>query len=68
MYSVKNFKSKKALRDALTAGETVQAFQPGPFGPTVTDGRHAIAGPHYPEPHRWYGVATVQGGVITSVK
>ena len=62
-YSVENFKSKKLLKAAV-ADHDVEVFQPGPFGPTVRDGRVSIEGPHYPEPHRWYASATVKGGVI----
>jgi hypothetical protein len=63
-YTRRNFKTKKALREALEAGERVEVFQPGPFGPEVRDGEAAIEGPHYPEPHRWYARVRVEGGRI----
>lgn len=63
-YTVRNFKSKKAINEALAKGEAIEVYQPGPFGPTVKDGTAYLEGPHYPEPHRWYGTATVKGGVI----
>jgi hypothetical protein len=60
-YTDRNFSTKKALREAVAAGD-VSVFQPGPFGPEVKDGPAAIEGPHgY---HRWYASVTVKGGVI----
>lgn len=66
-YTVTNFKSKKAMREAVATGNPVTVYQPGPFGPDVHDGRVAIEGPHYPEPHRWYADVTVKDGVIVKV-
>jgi hypothetical protein len=40
-YTVKNFKSGAELKRALKAGEVVTVYQPGPFGPDVSDGRVA---------------------------
>ena len=68
MYTVKNFKSKKALREAVAAGEQVDTFQPGGFFPATRDGNITLEGPHYPEPHRWYAQATVVDGIVQSVK
>ena len=67
MYTSRNFKSKKALKEAVAAGERVAVFQPGPF-PGKTDGSVALEGPHYPEPHRWYAQAIIKDGVVVSVK
>jgi len=69
MYTVRNFKTKKQLREAVAAGKKVEYFQPGPFGGEVPqDGTIYLEGPHYPEPHRWYAQATVENGVIVKVK
>ncbi len=83
MYSTVNYKSKKALKEAvLAAKESVAAsaglthsgnagvacYQPGPFGPDVVDGTHVCEGPHYPAPHRWYAECVVKGGLIVRVK
>lgn len=67
-YTYTNYKTKKALKEAIANGESVKVYQPGPFGPAIRDGNIAIEGPHYPEPHRWYAAAVVQDGIITSVK
>ena len=70
MYTVTNFRTKKALKDALIAGQRVEVYQPNGdiFGRAPqTEGRVAIEGPHYPEPHRWYAEAIIAGGVIVSL-
>jgi hypothetical protein len=70
MYTVTNFRTKKALRDALIAGKKVRVFQPNGdlYGrPSQTEGKIALEGPHYPEPHRWYAEAVIAGGVIVSL-
>ena len=67
MYTVKNFKAKKALKDAVKSGEVVRVYQPGPFGPAVKDGRGSVEGPHYPEPHRWYASVEVRNGAVVKV-
>jgi len=70
MYTSTNFKTKKALKEAVKAGERVTVFQPngdvtGFTG--TTNGRATVEGPHYPEPHRWYAVVEVTDGVVTKV-
>ena len=69
MYTDINFKTKKALKEAVLAGKEVTYYQPGPFGDNeITDGSFCVEGPHYPEPHRWYATCTAQDGVIIEVK
>ena len=67
-YAVRNFKTKKALKDAHARGDVIEVFQPGPFGPEVEVPREGgtifLEGPHYPVPHRWYALVAVQNGVI----
>lgn len=69
-YAVTNYPTKRALRDAIARdGDAGGVFQPGPFGGTPpTDGEVTLEGPHYPEPHRWYAVATVRAGRIVQVR
>lgn len=62
-YTVTNFKSKKALREAIALAD-VDVYQPGPFGLDVPDGHSVIEGPHYPQPHRWYANVPIKNGVI----
>lgn len=69
MYCDKNFKTKKALRQAVTKGEAVSVYQPGPFGSGCIDnGLVTVEGPHYPAPHTWYARVRVVGGRVVAVK
>lgn len=66
MYTSVNFKTKKALKQAIKAGEQVTLFAPGLGSPTQ-NGTECVEGPHYPKPHRWYGQAHVVNGVVVKV-
>ena len=81
MYTSRNFKTKKALKEAVAAylaispidgqrqGRAVTYYQPGPFGGNEPrDGSFCLEGPHYPEAHKWYAQATAKDGVIIAVK
>jgi hypothetical protein len=76
MYSEKNFKSKKAFKDAVKAGEKIRLFAPGLGWAAVSaistspvvNGRDTVEGPHYPEPHRWYASVEMRDGFVVSVK
>jgi len=68
MYTTQNFKTKKQLKEAVTNGEKVTYYQPGPFGGNEPrDGSFCVEGPHYPEPHRWYAKCVAKDGVIVKV-
>lgn len=67
-YTVFNYKTKKALKEAFKTGEKVRVYQPGPFGPDVADGSCALEGPHYPQAHTWYASVNVEGGIVTKIK
>lgn len=68
MYVRPNFKTKKALKDAVAAGKRVGVWQPEPFGENEpSDGEVSVEGPHYPEPHKWYARVRVEGGRVTKV-
>jgi hypothetical protein len=62
-----NFKTKKALKEAVAAGKEVTVYQPGPF-PIKQNGQIAVEGPHYPQPHTWYATVVVENGVVVKVK
>jgi hypothetical protein len=68
MYTVRNFQTKKELREAVERFEQVQVYQPGGLFPTPTNGTVFLEGPHYPEPHRWYAEGTLKDGVLIKVK
>jgi ribosomal protein S12 len=67
MYVRPNFKTKKALKEALAAGKEVVVFCPG-VGTVPENGRVTIEGPHFPEPHKWYAEGTMKDGKLVSVK
>lgn len=73
MYFNTNFKSKKAAKEALAAalarGEKgLPVHQPGGLFEAKTNGRASVEGPHYPEPHRWYGEVTLVDGYAVTLK
>lgn len=69
MYTDVNYKTKKDLKEAVSAGERVTYFQPGPFGGNEPkNGTITVEGPHFPQPHRWYASCIVENGVIVKVK
>ena len=67
-YPSEDFKSKKALKDAVKAGKSVTCYQPG-LGPDLTNftGEVSLEGPHYPKPHTWYARATLENGIVKKV-
>lgn len=67
-YTDINFKTKKALKEALVNGERITVYQPGPFGSNIDpNGTVYLEGPHYPAPHTWYAKATLKDGVVVKV-
>lgn len=68
-YTTTNFKTKKALKQALMDGQKIPVYQPNDmFGDgTIKDGTCVVEGPHYPECHRWYAEVVVHDGVIIKV-
>jgi hypothetical protein len=68
-YASRNFKTKKALKDAVKAGEKVYVKETSSFGNEVKGGRAFLEGPWFPQAHTWYAQVTVnEDGVITGVK
>lgn len=71
MYTRTNFKTKKALKEAVAAGEDVEVFAPGLaayYGTVPQNGPVSLEGPHYPAPHTWYAQGTMQDGKLVKVK
>jgi hypothetical protein len=67
MYTSTNYKTKKALKEAVLAGTKVSIFAPG-MGNPVRDGVEYIEGPHYPKPHSWYAEVLMKDGYVVNVK
>jgi len=65
-YVSPNYRTKKALREALAVGRHVDVYQPG-LGVVPENGSIALEGPHYPEPHRWYASGTMVNGKLVKV-
>ena len=63
-----NYKTKKALIEAVKKGITVDVYQPGGLGVIPQNGRISLEGPHYPEPHKWYASGTMENGKLVAVK
>ena len=79
-YTVVDFKTKKALKEAVkqyldhhdgvkSCYASVRCYQPG-LGPDLSNytGKTALEGPHYPKPHTWYAEAWLENGVVVKVK
>jgi hypothetical protein len=67
MYTDRNFKSKRELKEAVAAGKKIRVYAPG-TGTPVENGDEYVEGPHAPEPHRWYAKVLMKDGVIVRVK
>lgn len=67
MYTSINFKTKKALKEAVEKGTEVRLFAPG-LGTPKTEGVEFVEGPHFPEAHRWYAQVTMKDGKVIKVK
>ena len=66
-YTVENFKTKKALKEAVLAGLRVEIYNPG-LGTPVVNGRTCLEGPHYPKPHSWYATVEMKDGYVVKVR
>lgn len=60
-----NYKTKKALKEAVVGGKAVYVTSPG-FFPPAQNGPEVVEGPW--EFHRWYASVRVENGRIVSVK
>lgn len=68
-YTKYNYRTKKAVKEALKANETVEVYQPSPWGNRpCPDGTVYLEGPHYPDPHRWYAKGTCKNGQLIKVE
>ena len=66
-YTDFDFKTKKALKEAVAAGKKIGVYSPGMF-PAPKNGSVSLEGPHYPKPHTWYAAAVLKDGIIIKVK
>lgn len=67
-YTRENFKTKKALKEALKDGKPVEVYQPGGIGTIPTNGTVYLEGPHYPARHTWYAQGTMKDGKLIKIR
>ncbi len=69
-YTNINFRTKKALKDAVKNGEKVHLSAWPPFSKFgKNNDMVCVEGPHYPKPHSWYATVTLDAdGAIVKVK
>ena len=67
MYCSINFKTKKALKEAISTGRKITIYAPG-LGNPIQNGIEFLEGPHYPAPHTWYAQVEMKDGYIIKVK
>lgn len=67
MYTRQNFKTKKALKKALEAGERLELVQLGPFGGKPINGTVFLEGPHFPAAHTWYAQGYAEDGLLVEL-
>ena len=67
MYTVRNFRTKKELKEALVRGDPGRLYAPG-LGKPVENGREYVEGPHYPQPHTWYAEVEMKNGLVVKVR
>ena len=73
MYCNVNFKTRKALKEAVASGEKLGIYQPNdmfgnPKASSDYSGDASLEGPHYPKPHSWYASVKMVDGIIVQVK
>jgi hypothetical protein len=76
MYTERNFKTKKELKQAVQeyldkkpGYWPVTYYEPGIHGGLGSkNGTIYIEGPHYPAPHTWYAECIAENGAIVKVK
>ena len=68
-YTERNFRTKKALKEALKGEQRIKCYQPGSFDLKMP-GVIYLKGPHYPQPHTWYAQVVVDkdGFIIKFLK
>ena len=67
MYSDINFKTKKALKEAVASGQKIGVYSPG-LGTPPINGQCAVESAWYPKPHTWYATVTLRNGIIMRVE
>ena len=67
MYVNQNYKTKKAVKDAIAEGKNVGVFCNSPYESVPENGTVFLEGPHAPEHHTWYAQGTIRDGKLVKV-
>ena len=67
-YCWPNYRTKKALKEAIQNKVNVSCFNPGLGGDLSNHtGKVYLEGPHAPLPHRWYATGEMIDGKLVKV-
>ena len=66
MYTDINFRTKKALKEAVASGKQIGVFAPG-LGTPKLNGTEFVEGPQ-DAPHSWYAQVEMKEGIIVKVR
>ena len=66
-YTDTDFKTKRAFKQAIAAGQRITLWSPGPGAPK-REGREHVEGPQCPKPHSWYAIVEMHEGYVVKVK
>jgi len=66
-YADVDFKTKRAFKEAIAAGQRITLWSPGFWAPK-REGREHVEGPQYPKPHSWYATVEMHEGYVVKVK
>lgn len=66
-YTSINFKTKKAVKNAIEDGVKITCYNPGLGGLIPDNGTVYLEGPHYPQPHKWYGKGMMKDGYLIKI-
>jgi hypothetical protein len=68
-YVAPNFKTKKALANAIARGRWIIVYHPTLKGcpPIPKNGHVKLEGPHLPEPRRWEAVGEMKAGKLVGL-
>lgn len=64
-YTFINFKTKKALKEAIKNGTPIKLMNL--HGHEKQNGVEYVEGPHYPKLHTWYAKVIVKDGFVVRV-
>ena len=67
MYTNKNYRTGKAVKEAVKDGIIVGVHQPNDMFGASGNGEVSLEGPHNPEPHKWYLRAKIEDFVIVRI-